>query len=314
MDFDTIIPAIGQDTIYDCIPRDDLKVDPETMMTKLPKVYAGGDAVHGPLNLITAIGDGRKAAADMIAIVSGKKVGRSVKSAKKGLFAFERQKKSATRIMGARASLVPVDMRDADTLVINSLDEQTARLEAARCLACNDVCNVCVTLCPNRANFSYKPFAVKLQLSKIVNEGGKAVAKPDRLFAVSQRTQTANIAGFCNECGNCATFCPTAGAPYKDKPKMCLTEESFTAEERGFIITRGKGSSTIHARVHGDVETLTLVGGKIRYSTPRLDVSLRADDFSVIKASLKNGAAEHDLEQAAAMFVLLKSLGGSHLY
>ncbi|MDR2733179.1 MAG: putative selenate reductase subunit YgfK [Spirochaetota bacterium] len=330
MDFDTIIPAIGQDTVYDCISRDDLKTDPATMRTKLPKVYAGGDAVHGPLNLITAIGDGHKAAEDMIAVsgdarseVSGipqflrmfrDAANLGVTHAKKGLFAFEQQKKSATRIMGARASLVPVEMRSADNLVINSLDEHTARREAARCLACNDACNVCVTLCPNRANFSYKSFAAKWQLSKIVDEGGKAVAKPDRAFTVSQRTQTANIAGFCNECGNCATFCPTAGAPYKDKPKMCLTEESFKAEERGFIITRAKGAITIRARVNGEEESLTLKGGKAQYTTSRLDAVLNAKDFSVIEVHLKNDAMEHDLEQAAAMFVLLKSLAGSHLY
>jgi len=323
LDFDTIIPAIGQDTVYDFISADELKTDPATMLTKLPKVYAGGDAVHGALNLITAIADGRKAAAHM-ASSCGDALDFGGACAKKGLFDFERQKKSATRALGARASLIPVDTRRPHAegggearnfpLVINALDQKTARTEAARCLHCNEVCNVCVTLCPNRANFSYEPFAAKWQLPKIVSEGGKAAAKPDRLFAVQQKTQTANIADFCNECGNCQTFCPTAGAPYKDKPKICLTEKSFAAEPRGFIITSESGALTIRANLNGQTESLTLTGGKFRYTCAKLTASFRAKDFAFIEGELKNGAAECDLGQAAAMLVLLKSLANSHLY
>lgn len=36
-----------------------------------------------------------------------------------------------------------------------------------------------------------------------------------------------NIANYCNECGNCNTFCPTNRAPYKEKPKFWLTKQSF---------------------------------------------------------------------------------------
>ncbi len=39
-----------------------------------------------------------------------------------------------------------------------------------------------------------------------------------------QTVQTLNIADFCNECGNCATFCPTAGAPYQDKPRFWIDQ------------------------------------------------------------------------------------------
>ena len=341
-DFDTIIPAIGQDTVYDCVSRDDLKTDAETMLTKIPKVYAGGDAVHGALNLITAVADGRKAAAHMAATV-GQTLRRPLRCRicgkcasplqpgmprpgaprpcfKTGLFGYEQQRKNATRILGAHAGLIPVDRRRGTTadgsfnVVIESLDEKTARNEASRCLSCNDTCGVCVTLCPNRANFAYESCGVKWQLPMIVDEGGKAVAKPGVSFMVTQKTQTANIAGFCNECGNCQTFCPTAGAPYKDKPKICLTEESFAAEPRGFIITRDKKALTIRANAEGHVESLTLTGGSFTYSCPQLKAVFKAADFSFVEGTLVNGAKECDLSRAAAMLVLLKSLANSYLY
>jgi putative selenate reductase len=199
-------------------------------------------------------------------------------------------------------------------VVINSLDEKTARREASRCLSCNDVCGVCVTLCPNRANFNYETFTVKWQLPKIAGEGGKAVAKPGNSFAVTQSTQTANIAGFCNECGNCQTFCPTAGAPYKDKPKICLTEESFAAEPRGFIITREKKSFTIRSNVNGQVESLTLTGGSFTYTCAQFKGIFKAKDFSFVEGTFIGGATECDLGHAATMLVLLKSLAKTHLY
>jgi ferredoxin len=68
-------------------------------------------------------------------------------------------------------------------------------------------------------------------------------------FRVVQGPQIMNIADFCNECGNCTTFCPTAGDPYKDKPRLCLTEASLAQEPNGILI-RG---SVIRAR-EGDAE------------------------------------------------------------
>ncbi len=68
MDFDSIIPAIGQQP--DIPAKFNLKlgrgntfqVDPETMATSKKGVYAGGDSVSGPASVIEAIAAGRKAA------------------------------------------------------------------------------------------------------------------------------------------------------------------------------------------------------------------------------------------------------------
>lgn len=70
MEFDTAIIAIGQTpnkTLIQSIPE--LKVDEagriivdENLMTSIPGVFAGGDAIRGEATVILAMGDGRKAA------------------------------------------------------------------------------------------------------------------------------------------------------------------------------------------------------------------------------------------------------------
>ncbi len=67
---DMVIPAISQHSDLPFISRDDvtvtkwgtLVVDPETMMTDIRGVFAGGDVVRGPDTVIQAIADGKKTA------------------------------------------------------------------------------------------------------------------------------------------------------------------------------------------------------------------------------------------------------------
>ncbi len=76
-----------------------------------------------------------------------------------------------------------------------------------KCLACDKICEICVDVCPNRANVLVK-----------INSG-------TRDFADSH--QILHVDGMCNECGNCGVFCPHAGRPYKDKVTVFWNEEDF---------------------------------------------------------------------------------------
>ena len=90
------------------------------------------------------------------------------------------------------------------------LQEKNADLSSSRCLSCNTVCENCVSVCPNRANTVV-----------IMPDGRREILHIDRL---------------CNECGNCATFCPYASAPYKDKLTLFKDEEGFEdSENKGFL-------------------------------------------------------------------------------
>ncbi len=68
---DTLIPAIGQTSDLSCLTRGDgveitrrgtVKIDPHTMQTTRPGVFAAGDAVTGPLTVVHAIAGGKRAA------------------------------------------------------------------------------------------------------------------------------------------------------------------------------------------------------------------------------------------------------------
>ncbi|MHA1126557.1 MAG: hypothetical protein ACTSQX_13105, partial [Candidatus Heimdallarchaeota archaeon] len=50
-----------------------IEVDPETMESSIPNVYAGGDIVTGAATVISAMGQGRVAAEAIHARLSGKK-------------------------------------------------------------------------------------------------------------------------------------------------------------------------------------------------------------------------------------------------
>jgi len=48
--------------------------------------------------------------------------------------------------------------------------------------------------------------------------------------------QILHIDGMCNECGNCGTFCPHIGNPYKDKITLFWSMEAFEdSTNKGFL-------------------------------------------------------------------------------
>ena len=55
--------------------------------------------------------------------------------------------------------------------------------------------------------------------------------------------QILHIDSFCNECGNCATFCPWDGRPYRDKLTIFASAEDFLKSTNpGFFLSAGKGA------------------------------------------------------------------------
>jgi len=71
LEVDAVVMAIGQGpnpVVVEGVKeirrgkKGEIIVDPETLMTDLPGVFAGGDVIHGGSTVIIAMGDGRKAA------------------------------------------------------------------------------------------------------------------------------------------------------------------------------------------------------------------------------------------------------------
>ena len=52
--------------------RGTLQTDPQTMATSRPDVFAGGDAAFGPRIIITAVAEGKRAAASIAKFLTGR--------------------------------------------------------------------------------------------------------------------------------------------------------------------------------------------------------------------------------------------------
>lgn len=77
---DTVIPALGQLPETACIPPDlldkkarapSLQVDPVTLETNIPGVFAGGDVATGPASIIEAVEAGKRAAVSINLYLTG---------------------------------------------------------------------------------------------------------------------------------------------------------------------------------------------------------------------------------------------------
>ena len=233
---DTLIVSIGQRVKAGFLPDAmTLKADPHTSQTSLPNVFAGGDAVRGAATLINAVADGRHAAETILA-----RLGLSAQAAT-ATPSDERRPdldglriRQATRVMGpALPERSPEDRLDFDP-AIRTLTEEEAMDESRRCLQCDLVCNVCTTVCPNRANVALLSLPMPHPVQVAVRDGDGVRVETLSNRRLEQSYQIVNIADACNECGNCATFCPSAGAPYRDKPRIHLSRESFDNAPDGY--------------------------------------------------------------------------------
>ena len=313
---DTIITAIGQEpvlellggTTVDCRRDGTLQADARTGETSRPSLFAGGDVVRGPASIIKAVADGR-AAAEEIARRHGVPIAPEP---------FLEKNLRVDAVLAKKARLereqpvpeLPVAERSGFAEVLLPLDAASARLEAARCLDCDDVCSLCVTVCPNRANVAYASPKLSLELPSFVVKGGRAVPQGKALLAVEQGIQILNLGDACNECGNCTPFCPTAGQPYRDKPRFWLDPEGFEeAKGDAFRMTGGGGSVTIEAKVAGRAHRLECRNGGAEYRTGPFRVALDPSRWTVVSAAAE-GAAEGealDLSTCALLIALLSA-------
>jgi len=249
----------------------------------------------GPGGLARAVGRGRQAALEYLAIFasdarlpdaparedasSGSGPGRSLDPA-------------ALAVVKARRDFGPG----------RAASEALARAEAGRCLACDLVCNVCVTVCPNRANLAVAPFkGSKAQggwypVQRASLSGGVAAVETVGRLMAAQHYQVFNIADFCNACGNCATFCPSSGAPYRDKPRLHLNPESFEAAGQGLHFSQ---PGVLQAALHGQRLTVTRAGGRLTARCEAYRAELDSMTLEALRVELAPGVTQADLGPAA---------------
>ena len=311
---DTVIPAIGQRIRGDFFSEKELKINPSTHETQLANVFAGGDAVRGASTLIKAIGDGKKAAASIRGRALMKFTPPLEASAKESDPADLMQRK-ARRLHGPSIPEIGFDARSGFDLVMGTLDEAAAQEEAGRCLHCDELCNICVTVCPNRANIAFPVEPMEFNIQQARRVGGAIEISDLEVFRITQRHQVLNIGDYCNECGNCATFCPTSGAPYLDKAKFHVSAESFASARRGYHFT---SANHLAYKEDGRSASLDITADGYAYDNDEVKVSMDAN-YRTRKVELKSGSDKgvslrHALEMAvlfqAARLVLPLALRG----
>jgi putative selenate reductase len=306
---DVIIPAIGQKVDMDFLIFDRKNNDHLNYETGVENIYIGGDSLRGASTAINAIGDGRKVA-EKIIVKTGQNVHFKSQKNKKRHNVKDLILKRAKRVYGAQVLESPLNNRKNFDPVSFTLDEETIKTEADRCLYCDEICNICTTVCPNFANYSYEIEPVKILLQKITkNESGQFEIRDDRHFIIDQTHQILNIANFCNECGNCTTFCPTDSAPYKEKPKIHLTKESFDKNNSGYYFDRNDDKNTLYYKNISDFHKLLIIDNKYIYESNDCYCEFRTLDFSILEFKAKDkNILEFNFLKAAEMNVILKGL------
>ena len=237
---DTVILAIGQASDLSFLTPADgiettrqgtIKIDPETLMTTAPGIFAAGDIAFGPRLIISATADGRKAAEQIDRYLQG--TGWKPKPRYVHITVLDRHRMAEDFDEYSRLPVptLPIDRRTGIVEVETGYTEEQARREASRCLSCwintifdgNEaegseciLCGGCVGVCPENC-LSLVPLS-QLRFSedvkaRLAEEASSFIGTtlqhigvldlPSEEGSVMVKDET-----ICIRCGLCAERCP----------------------------------------------------------------------------------------------------------
>ncbi len=236
LDADACVLAIGQKADLSFLKPSDgvettpggtIRVNPETLATSAPGVFAGGDAAFGPRNLIEAVANGKRAARSIHELLAGDRARVEVTLDVEKLptrdyrmiagFEIDDREPPPTLDLGRRTGIAEVE---------TGYDAATAARQAARCLVCHVqtiydpekcvLCNRCVDVCPEYC-LAIVPFeSLELPEAERAELVARAEANGLPLSAMVKDDDR------CIRCGLCAVRCPTDA----------MTMERFQIQER----------------------------------------------------------------------------------
>jgi NADPH-dependent glutamate synthase beta subunit-like oxidoreductase len=221
---DSVILAIGQQadlsflTAEDRVeltPQGTIKVDPETLATSAPGLFAGGDVAFGPRNLIEAVANGKRAALSIDDHLRGVKTDLVVNLRIEELPTRSyRRPEDYEKCERQTPPVITLDRRTGISEVELGYNETQAQQQAERCLYCHIqtiydaqkcvLCNRCVDVCPEYC-LKLVPFE-ELDLEPAVKERvleSEGVSLTGPLSAMLKDDEK------CIRCGLCAIRCPT---------------------------------------------------------------------------------------------------------
>jgi formate dehydrogenase beta subunit len=156
LETDVVITAIGQSPDVSFTERskkrlaelnttrwNTIDVDPMTLQSNIPYIFAAGDAATGPSLVVEAIGGGRRAARSIHQYVMGRPVVARKKELGKDLIAETIFDQVDGIVKNARAPMpeLPVEERICSFIEVDQvLTEDSAKGESNRCLSCCLTC------------------------------------------------------------------------------------------------------------------------------------------------------------------------------
>ncbi len=149
-------------------------------------------------------------------------------------------------------------------------------------------CDKCLPVCPNAANFTYPTPVVAFDYQDLVVDSKGATRNGEtKHFEITEKTQIACYSDFCNECGNCDTFCPEYGGPYIKKPTFYGSAKTWkeAAPRDGFYLECDKSTARIHGRMKGlEYELVSRRdAGEYDYRDAAVEATFRAADHSLVR-------------------------------
>ena len=204
---DTVIPAIGQVPETSCIPSQIankyglISVNPDTLETNIPGVFAGGDVATGPASIIQAVGSGKRAAYSIHRYLSGEDLLSKMENYEEFTWV-----KDWSRLAEKprRYEAPEVKPRLSFEEVSRYLEEvkRNAMFEAFRCLECGP-CSECLA----KTDFCEEEKAI-IDENRCSGCGTCILVCPYGAISKNEQGVAQVDEELCKGCGICAARCP----------------------------------------------------------------------------------------------------------
>ncbi|MDZ4246513.1 MAG: FAD-dependent oxidoreductase, partial [Dehalococcoidia bacterium] len=258
---DTVIMAIGQGSDLSFITEADgikatregsIQVDPETLATTAPGIFAGGDAAFGPRIIIESVKDGHTVARSIDRYLQNGRARVVRRATLRVAGPEELPKRGWLDIPKQRPALLPLTRRTGVSEVEMVYDEVAASEQASRCLKCHIqtvfngelciLCGGCVDICPMnclkmvsldkingtpelkeviKARYGIDPDSIKE--GRGISERGTAMIKDETR---------------CVRCGLCSQRCPVGAITmevFSFEEELIYEDEANEAEKKAGI-------------------------------------------------------------------------------
>jgi len=177
-------------------------------------------------------------------------------------------------------------------------------------------CDKCIPVCPNDANFWYPVSTAPISYHIYEIRDRKLIEGEEKVFSLKKARQIANFGQFCNECGNCDTFCPEYGGPYIEKPTFFASAEQWQqlAHYDGFYIEHTEGRDCIQGRMRDASFSLEIMrdstGTKHIFHSPEGDFEIDSAQLrpSIIELRVREGQCD------IGTYLMLRTLLAGVLY